>query len=128
MNDTPNDLGTEADRLLALRTKRIELSKEVDALKAQETELQNKIIEDLMGISLTSASGKSATVSLRSQTVPTVVDWSKLENFIAETGYFHLFQRRVSGPAYIELLEKDGSVPGVEPTTLTKLSLARSTK
>ena len=121
MNDTPNDLGTEADRLLALRTKRIELSKEVDALKAQETELQNKIIEDLMGISLTSASGKS-------QTVPTVVDWSKLEDFIAETGYFHLFQRRVSGPAYIELLEKDGSVPGVEPTTLTKLSLARSTK
>jgi hypothetical protein len=38
-------------------------------------------------------------------------------------GYFHLLQKRVSEPAYRELLEKGKKVPGVQPFTARKLNL-----
>ena len=128
MKGTPNNLGETADRLLKLRTERIQLQKEVEQLKKNETALQDQLTEELIGQGLTSAGGKLATISLNPMTVPTVVNWGALEKYIASTGHFHLMQKRMSSKAYIEHLAQVGPVPGVDPTTLTKLSLTRSSK
>lgn len=128
MTGTPNNLGSLADQMLELRTERIALERQAKELKSKETELQSKILEQLAEQGLTKAGGKISTVSVNSQTIPTVTDWSKVEKFVLETGRFYLLQRRISNPAYIEMLEHEGSVPGIDPTILTKLSLTRSSK
>jgi len=128
MKGTSNNLGSLADKLLDLRTERLRLERQAKDLKGEESKLQANILEILAEQGLTKASGHSATVSVQAQTIGTVSDWSKFEKYVYDTKRFHLFQRRISNPAYIELLELEGSVPGVDPTTLTKLSLTRASK
>ena len=128
MTGTPNSLGSLADELLELRTERIRLERQAKELKQKESTLQGLILQKLDENGLTAARGALATVSANSSTVGTVTDWSKVEDYVRETGRFQLFQRRLSNPAYLEVLELEGSIPGIDPTTLTKLSLTRTSK
>ena len=126
MKGTQNSLGSMADELLELRTNRIQLEKQAKEIKAKESALTYEMMERLGEQKLTGARGSVATVALSSQTVGSVVDWNRLEDYVRDTGHFQLFQRRISNPAFLELLGHGESVPGVDSTTLTKLSLTRS--
>jgi hypothetical protein len=126
MKGTPNNLGSKADRLYELRAERIQLEKQAKELKSQETQMQAEMIEDLIDQNLTGARGQIATVSINPNTVGTVVDWSAVEDYIFDNKMFHLMQKRISNPAYLEALDKFGGIPGIEPTVINKLSLTRS--
>jgi len=58
-------------------------------------------------------------------TVASVTDWDALWAYAAKHKYFHLFQKRVSYPAWRELMEKSKGkgVPCTEPFTQRKLNL-----
>jgi len=128
MKGTPNNLGSSADALYELRAERLKLEKQVQELKAKEKHMSEALIEECINQGLTGARGHLATISLNPATVPSVVNWEQVENYIYETKRFHLMQRRVSSAAYLEILQMGEQVPGIEPTTLTKLSLSRVTK
>jgi hypothetical protein len=128
MKGTPNNLGSQADSLYELRAKRLTLEREVKELKSQETQLQKEMIDALIGQSLTGARGNLATVSINPATVGSVVDWSAVEKFVFEKKMFYLLQKRISNLAYLELLERSGGVPGIEPIVVNKLSITRSKK
>ena len=128
MNDTPSSLGTLIDQRFALRVTRMAKGKEVEELKREERGLDDQIMEKMRETDQLVAGGKTANVSLNPTTVSHVVDWDKVHEFIRESGHWHLMQKRISEPAYREMLTLEIQVPGVEPTTLTKLSLTKVSK
>lgn len=128
MKGTPNNLGFKTDRLYELRAERIKLERQAKELKSQETLLQNELIGSILEQDLTGARGKVATASINPATVGTVVDWGKVEEYVFEHHAFYLMQRRISNLVYLEALEKQGGIPGIEPTVLNKLSLTRAKK
>ena len=65
----------------------------------------------------------AASVSITTSVVADVKEWDSFYAFIAKNKFFHLLQRRVSEPAYRELLDAGKKVPGVLPFTKKKLNV-----
>lgn len=120
--------GQLIDFLYELRETRLEKSKEVDRLKAEETAIIKDLMTSLHEADENSVSGQLATFSIKEQTVPKVVDFNKLKEYIVNTGYVHLLGRTVSAPAAREIWDIGEQIPGVEPLTLDKHSLTRSSR
>ena len=70
----------------------------------------------------TQTGNEICTISLKTETVPTVEDWDVLHQHISDTGRFELLQKRMSATAYRELIAMEPLVPGVRSTELTKVN------
>lgn len=129
MNDTQNkSVGSLIDLLYEIRTERLAKQKEVDALKSKEKKMTDEIMGSLQELDMTSGKGRIATFSYKAHTVPKLIDFNALKEYILSTGNLQLFERRISNPAFQELFQLEGGVPGVEPYTFDKPSLTRSKK
>lgn len=119
----PASTGSLIDRLWATREekRRIEAElKEVDeSIKAQEETLMLSLDSE----GLEKATGKKASVSVSSSVSADVQDWDEFWKYILKNKFTHLLQRRVSDPAYRELLEAGKKVPGVQPFPKRRLNL-----
>ena len=98
-------LGSLIDKLYAVREKRRELAEKDKLLAAEVDELQATILARLEAEGTEKASSKKATVSRSTVTVANVTDWDKFWAFIHKNKFNHMLQRRVSDPAYRELVE-----------------------
>lgn len=116
------------DELYEIRTQRLAKQKEVEELKTTETKMTEEIMSSLQGMDMISGKGKLATFSYKPFTVPKLVDFNQLKEYILSTGNLQLFERRISNLAFQELFQLEGGVPGVEPYTFDKPSLTRSKK
>lgn len=126
--ESPAKLGEIIDKLYQKRSERLALSKQVDALKAEEADLRRLVIQRLQDVGLDSGRGTLATASITQDDQASVRDWAALENYILEHKSFDLLQRRVSVTAVRARWENEEVVPGVEKVTLTDLSLTKATK
>lgn len=92
-----------------------------DQIAAQETLLFERLEKD----GLRKADGKNASVSITEAVVANVTDWDSFYAYVGKHKHFHLLQKRVSDPAWRELMEKSKGkgVPGTEPFTKKKLNL-----
>lgn len=115
-------VGALIDKLDLLRDKKRKAAEALAVVEAEYNELSTTLIERLQQEGMPKASGKKATVSISNTVVANVDDWDSFTAYVKKTGYFHLIQRRVSDPAYRELLEKKGAVPGLKPFTKVKLN------
>lgn len=97
-------IGSLIDKLTAVRDKRRDLADKDKILAKEAEELTNTIMAQLEAQGMDKASSKKATASITHTTVADVKDWEKFHAFIKKTGYFHLLQRRVSDPAYREIV------------------------
>ncbi len=91
-------------------------------LKQVQNALEAEIAADMERQGLTQTGNDVCTISLKTETVPTVEDWDVLHQHISDTGRFELLQKRMSATAYRELIAMEPSVPGVRPTELTKVN------
>ncbi len=108
-------LGSMIDELFDLREQRRALAAEDKALSEDARELEAKIIGKLDAEGTDRGASKKASVSISEVEEPNVVDWDKFCTFAKRTGNMHLFQRRVSAPAWRELRAlKKSDVPGLE--------------
>ena len=121
-------LGELIDKLYQKRTERLALSKQVDAFKAEESDLRRLIIQRLQDVGLDSGRGSLATASITTDDQASVKDWEAFENYILEHKSFDLLQRRVSITAVRARWENSEVVPGVEKVTLSDLSLTKASK
>lgn len=123
----PNDLGTDGALLFDIREKKRALEEQVKALEAQAEEVQQRLMETMVsqGLDKFTVAG-CGTVSVSKSVVADVQDWDEFYGFIHKKKYWHLLQKRVSDPAYRELLEANTKVPGVQPFTKTRLNLRAS--
>lgn len=117
-------LGPAIDKLSALRERKRELEAQIKEIEDDYSRWEEALLDKLKSDGVDKATGKTATASITKSVVADVQDWEAFHKFIKRTGYFHLLQKRVSEPAYRELLETKGTPPpGTQPFTKTKLYL-----
>ncbi len=126
---TPTTLlkGTTVDKLVGLRNKKRDLEASVKSLEGQIEELQSQLLEEMESAGVDKFSGKLGTVSISTNVVANVEDWDALYPYIAKNKLWHLLQRRVSDPAYRELLDAGKKIPGVQPFSKKRLNLRAAT-
>lgn len=116
-------IGPLVDQLWKHREELRELEAKAKIIEAKAKDVEEKITEQLAAQGLDKATGKSASISQSTSVVANVEDWAAFHTYIAKNKYFHLLQKRVSDPAYRELLEAGKKVPGVQPFSRKKLNL-----
>lgn len=115
-------LGTMVDDIFKLRTKKAELDAALKDLSGQISDREGELLERMKAEGVEKTTGKGGTVSITTSVVADVVDWDDFLSFIYKKKYGHLLQRRVSDPAWRELVEQGVKVPGTQPFPRTKLN------
>ena len=121
MENIPN-LDDKMNMLNDTRQQLKTLQAQEKTLKDTQNYLEAEIAADMAKQGLTQTGNDVCTISLKTETVPTVEDWDALHQHITDTGRFELLQKRMSATAYRELIAMEPSVPGVRSTELTKVN------
>ena len=121
MENIPN-LDDKMNMLNDTRQQLKTLQAQEKTLKDTQNYLEAEIAADMAKQGLTQTGNDVCTISLKTETVPTVEDWDVLHQHISDTGRFELLQKRMSATAYRELIAMEPSVPGVRSTELTKVN------
>ena len=118
-------IGSVIDDMWALREKKRKADLVVKGIEEEIAAQEIVVFDRLEKEGLKKADGTKASVSIGEATVASVTDWDALWAYAAKNKYFHLFQKRVSDPAWRELMEKNKGkgVPGTEAFTKRKLNL-----
>ena len=115
-------LGKTIDKVFALRKKKAELESAVKDVEGQIANLDAEILESLEASGLEKTATKAGSVSISMSTVAQVTDWDEFLDYIYKKKYGHLLQRRVSDPAWRELIEQGKKVPGTTGFTKKRLN------
>ena len=121
-----NDIGIQIDALYGLRAQRIDLEKDIEALKKQEASIKETILETLKSMGLEAATGNAATASIKYSTRPQVTDWDAVYTYIHDNNMFELLHKRITTTLWAALLEDGFTVPGTEAMPVIDLSLTKS--
>ena len=116
-------LGAQIDKMWDIREKKRNLEASIKDLDSQLATIEAELMADMEANGVDKMTGKHAGVSITSNTVAHVTDWDEMWKFIIKTKNTQLLQRRVSDPAYRELLEMGKKVPGAEAFTKKRLNL-----
>lgn len=119
----PLTVGQAIDLLWSLEQEKKATNEEVKRIEGLIEEAKEKVYEVMDAQDLKQSKGAKASASLGSTTTYNIEDFDALAKFVKKTGYFHLFQRRVSVDAARELFESKGGVPGLAPFTKRKINL-----
>jgi len=119
----PPSLGALIDQMWGLRDKKRELEASIKDLDGQIANIESSLMEQMAEQGVDKMSGVLATVSISTNTVAQVEDWDAFLAYVYKKKYGHLLQRRVSDPAYRELLEQGQKIPGVTPFSKQRLNL-----
>ena len=119
----PRTLGALIDALDDAREVKRALAAQTKEAEAVYNELAAEIIAKMDAEDTRKGEGKKAGASITEVVVAEIEDFDALTKYVKRTGYFHLFQRRISDPAFRELQETKGSVPGLKPFTKRNLNL-----
>ena len=122
MENQQVNLDDKMNMLADTRAKLKVLLEQEKELKQVQNALEAEIAADMERQGLTQTGNDVCTISLKTETVPTVEDWDVLHQHISDTGRFELLQNRMSATAYRELIAMEPSVPGVRSTELTKVN------
>lgn len=126
-NRLKGSLGATIDDLWALREEKRAAEEGVKIIEAKMSALEEDLMEKLKQQGTKSATGAKATASIITAVVANVDDWAAFHAFIAKNKFFHLLHKRVSEPAYRELLDAGKKVPGVQPFSKEKINLRATT-
>ena len=121
-------IGDKIDKLYELRAIRLDLSREVDEMKAKEVAMKQDIMDELDAVGLAKATGQKATAGRTCKIQPTVLDWDQVFDYIKNNDAFDLVQRRISNLAWKERLDSGILIPGTESIDVWDLSLTKSTR
>lgn len=119
----PRTLGALIDALDDAREVKKALAVQTKDAEAVYNELAAEIIAKLDSEDTRKGEGKKASASITEVVVAEIDDFDTFWAFARKNNYGHLFQRRISDPAFRELLEKKGAVPGLKPFTKRNLNL-----
>lgn len=119
-------LGSLIDKLWAQREAKRIAEAEVKKIEALIEPLEIAVMERLDEQGLDKANGRAASVSMSTNTIANVEDWDAFWAYIIKNKYTQMLQKRVSDPAYRELLEMGKNIPGVKPFSKRRLNLRTS--
>lgn len=119
----PETIGTLIDGIWALREEKRDLEAKVKTIEGEIAAKEEALLARLDKENTDKAAGRKASVSVGTSQQFNIQDFDALAAYVKKTGYFHLFQRRITVDAARELFEKHGQVPGLEPFTKRKLNV-----
>ena len=114
-------IGPAIDNLFDLRAQKQKLESEVKLIEAEYAEIEEALMAKLKAEGTDKGAGKKASAFIGEAAMPQIADDVKFFAYVKKTGYFHLFQRRLSALSCRELLASKGLIPGL--TMFTKRSL-----
>lgn len=121
----PRSIGRVADLYSDVRALRLSMEKEVERVKARETELREYIIANLSKSDDTGAAGLRYRAQVRTEVKPQIADWAALTGYILNNDRFDLLQKRLGEKAVADLWESGVAVPGVAKVNVPKLSITK---
>lgn len=74
---------------------------------------------------LNGAKGKISQSEIKQVVVPSVVDWDQVYGYIEKNEAWGLLHKRISTEAWRERLDAKDPVPGIDPFTVTTLSVRK---
>ncbi len=116
-------IGPLIDTIWSLRENKRALEAQVKTVEEQIAEHEELLITRMDQEGVDKSTGKKASVSVASETRFNVKDFDAFWDFARKNNYGHLFERRPAKLACMEVLEKKGNVPGLEPYTKRKLNV-----
>ena len=120
---TTKQLAKAADDLHTTRQVRLKLKKQVEALEAKESELQQFLIDNLPVSEASGVAGHVARAQIERVSVPVVDDWDVFYSYLHKKKAYHLLQKRLSTKAVEELWEDGKKVDGVKSFQFKKVTL-----
>lgn len=124
----PKAVGACVDLLYTKRASRLELNRQVDAMKAEETALEDHILEKFTKDELRGAKGDIATASVKVDTVVNATDFDAYLAYAVKTKSWDLIRRQPASTAVKERWANGVEIPGVEPFGKVSLSLTKAAK
>ena len=121
----PKTLGACADKLYEMRQERLKAQAVVDKLHEDEKLVQEHLKIQLAANKLDGCKGKVASVSVSVATVATVSDWDAYYAWVLKKKDFSLFTRKLNDSGCRERWENKEVIPGVDPTTILKVSVQK---
>lgn len=118
--NTLDELVAESKRL---RDEAAAFDKAAKNLRADRETINGLIIAKMDDQGITRIGTGHGNVSITENTVPNVVDWDQVYEFIKDNDAFYLLQRRMSASAFNDLLTSGTQVPGTELFTKRDISL-----
>lgn len=122
----PKSIGRCADLYAQVRDLRRAMDKEVEAVKARETELREHIINSLSKSDDTGAAGLLYRAQIVEKDVVKVSDWQKFHAWIAKNDRFDMIQKRISEKAAEDWVEQNKKLmPGTELIHVPDVSITK---
>lgn len=122
-------LGAKIDALYALELEIDKLTAahktKIAPLQAKFKKLEDELFEEVTKDELEGATGKTAKIDIKRDTVASVSDWEAFCKYLIRNKAFDLITRKVSNPAYRARLEAGKQVPGLFPFTNVSLKLTK---
>jgi len=122
-------LGSSVDKIHLLREEVRGYEAKAKEARKEKEDLEIKFLVTMLDQKIEKVTGKLATVTISRLEVPQVDDWLKTERFILRNKALYLYERRISGKAFRELIAERGPkkpIPGIkvfEKVTLNLRSL-----
>lgn len=116
-------LGIVVDALWAERERKREAEAAIKLIDGDIEALTLELMERMEKEGLDKISGTKASLSIGAAVTANVTDWDAFGAWIIKNKALHLLQRRVSDPAYRELLEHGKKVAGTEPFVKKRLNI-----
>lgn len=121
----PKSVGLCADLYKEVSELRLAMQKEVDKVKARETEIKDYIIDNLSKSDDTGAAGKKYRAQITTKAAASVADWDKVREFIRENDRFDLLSKSINQSAVKSMWENGEQVPGVEKFNSVGVSIKK---
>lgn len=126
----PDSIGRCADLYSEIRELRLAMDKEVERVKARETEIREHIINSLSKSDDTGAAGlryRAQIVQKKSVRVSEEAGgWGALWSWIRKNDRFDVLQKRLNDTAAKDFLEAEGrSLPGTEVVNVVDVSITK---
>ena len=115
INELINKLADTRESINSLDEKRKEFVQ-----KKMDLESRLVAVMDDQGIERTA--NDRATISVKTETMPSAEDWDQIYRHILATEQFELLHRRLSAQAFREILALGQTVPGIRSTDVVRIN------
>lgn len=116
-------VGSTIDALWELEQQKKIAASEVKRIEDLIEDAKESVYQAMDAQGVLASKGAKASASIGVTTTFNIDDFDLFAKYVKRTGYFHLFQRRVTVDAARELFESKGGVPGLTPFTKRKINL-----
>ena len=110
------------EKRASVKTTMEELNRKLKTLRETQDELDVSLLKKMDAEGLSRTANSNASVSINEDTVPEVMDWEQLYQYVLSNQDFSLIQRRVSSTAYREMLKLGEAVPGLQPRVVRRIN------